>query len=181
LVIPIYKRSELSVALFGEKIEETLLMYENTEVVRFRNQETETPYQTPELVTRVEDKTLKFEKSSKITKIALPVAMDFYLGWGFTARVGAVKQIYEYKTDEVIDIWYRTDSTFTVNPNGTLIEAKPERIDRYRATPAKRSETSTDFNLGLSFQPSRLVRFDVAMGSDWSDLKYWQFAILLHL
>ena len=107
--------------------------------------------------------------------------MDFYLGYGFTAHLGAVKQFYKFETNEVVDIWYRTDSTFTVNPKGDFIETKPERIDRYRATPTRRSESSTDFSLGLSFIPTSLVRFDVAMGTEWTDLKYWQFAILLNL
>ena len=181
LVVPLYTNSQVSVGLYGEQTVSELLMYEDTQVIRYRNQETETPYHEPEMVTRFEDKTLRFDKNNKISRIALPVAIDFYLGKGFTTRIGMIKQIYEFKTDEVIDIWYREDSTFTVNPDGNFIEKKPQRIDRYRATPTRKSETSTDFNLGLSFQPSQLVRFDVAMGSDWSDLKYWQFAILLNL
>lgn len=181
LVVPLYKRSQLAIALFGEKYTSDLLMYEDTEVIRFRNQETETPYHTPELVTRIEDKTVRFTKENSISRIALPVAMDFYLGKGFTAHLGAVKQFYKFETDEVVDIWYRTDSTFTVNPNGNFNETKPERIDRYRATPTRRSESSTDFSLGLSFIPTSLVRFDVAMGTEWTDLKYWQFAIMLNL
>ena len=181
LVVPLYKNSQLSVGLFGEKNTSDLIIYEDTEVIRFRNQETETPYQTPEMITKIEDKTVRFTKGNNITRIALPVAMDFYIGYGFTAHLGAVKQFYKFETDEVVDIWYRSDSTFTVNPKGNFIESKPERIDRYKATPTRRSESSTDFSLGLSFQPTNLVRFDVAMGTEWTDLKYWQFAIMLNL
>ena len=181
LVIPFYTKSRLTLSLYGETSVINHKMLEDTWVKRFRNQETETPYQTPEQQIGLEDKTLRLDKRDKMTRIALPVAIDFYVGKGFTLRFGVVKQILKFETEEVIDIWYRTDSTTTIRPTGTFIETQPERIDRYRATPTRRSSTSTDFRLGLSFQPSKLVRFDLAMASKWSELEHWQFAILVNL
>lgn len=181
LVVPLYKNSRLTLGLYAERTTGQTTVYEDTKVIRFRNRETETPYGSPEMARELEDKTLRFTKENNMLRVALPMAMDFYLGKGFTAHFGAVKQFYKFETDEVVDIWYRTDSTITVTSTGSTGENKPQRIDRYRSSPTRKSLSSTDFSLGLSYQPTNLVRFEVAMGTEWLDLKYWQFAILLSL
>ncbi|HDL17643.1 MAG TPA: hypothetical protein ENH29_01155, partial [Bacteroidetes bacterium] len=73
LVIPLYKNSRLILGLFTEKTTSQTKIYEDTKLTRFRNRETETPYQTPEMTTEFEDKTLRFTKENSMLRVALPV------------------------------------------------------------------------------------------------------------
>jgi len=181
LVVPMYRRSELVIGAFVETAESSVLLYEDALVRRGSHQETPTPWRQPESVLGFEDKTLRLTRNTKTARLALPIAMSFYLGRGFTANLGVVKQFNEIDSDEMVDIWFRADSTVTITPGGKTVIAKPERIDRYFAVPVHRSDTSTDFNFGATFEPGRRVRFDVGMGSSLGELKNWQFAVLLKL
>jgi hypothetical protein len=181
LVVPIYRHSQITVGLFAEISESKLLVYEEAQVRRSYNQETPTPWSAVESIIGIEDKTLRLDKTSATTRLALPVAMSLYLGRGWTAHVGAIKEHVKIETDEVIDIWFRTDSKTTIRPDSIIVDNPPERIDRYRSAPLQTGNGSTNFRFGLSFQPGQRVRIDVGMGSKLSDLERWQFAVLLNL
>ena len=180
-VVPVRAKSNLTVGVHYQNMREELLVYEDVQVERLRDQETETPWEKIEKVEKAEDKTLKMDKTTNYTRIALPVAMDLFVGKGLTLRLGAVKQFTDYTSSEVIDIWYREEKTIITTPGGIASEQKPQHIDRYRATPVMMSDSSTDFRLGASYQPSSIVRFDLMTGTDWTDLKYWQFGFVLNL
>jgi hypothetical protein len=181
LVIPMHMKSEFTVAVFVSSEESKVLMYEDASVRRASHYETPTPWQPVESIIGIEDKTLRLDKSTSTTRVALPVAMTFDLGHGWTVHLGAVKQYLSIRADEVIDIWYRTDSTVVIRPEGVTPQNPPDRIDRYRAVPVRRNETSLDFRAGVSFQPAKPVRIDVALGASPTDLETWQFAFLLSL
>ncbi len=181
LVIPMRERSEFTVSLSVESDESKLLMYEDAQLYRSSHQRTPTPWQAPESLIGIEDKTLRLDRNTTTTRVALPVTMSYYLGRGFTLHAGAIKQYLKISAKEIIDIWYRTDSLVVIRPSGTTPENPPQRIDRYLATPARRSENSLDFRLGLSFEPSKHVRLDLGTSTSLTDLEAWQFAVLLHL
>ncbi len=181
VVLPVRERSEFTVGLIGEFEENKLLMYEDAQVYRSSHQRRPTPWQAPESRIGIEDKTLRLDRTTTTTRVVLPVTLSYYLGRGFTTHVAALKQFLHLETEEVIDIWYRTDSLVVITPGGTRPENPPQRLDRYRATPARRSETALDFRLGLSFEPSKRVRLDVGMGASPTDLETWQFAFLVSL
>jgi hypothetical protein len=181
LVVPMYKNSECTVGIFVESEESKTLMYEDAKVRRASHQHTETPWNPIGSQISIEDKTLRFDKRANTTNLALPIAMSFYLGRGFTAHFGAIKKYVKVEADEVIDIWYRIDSTAVIRPDGITTKNPPPRIDRYRSAPARRSDTSTNFRAGLTFQPVRRVRVDVGMGATPAELETWQFAVLLSL
>ncbi|NUO83606.1 hypothetical protein HUU05_26320 [candidate division KSB1 bacterium] len=181
VVLPVRENSEFMIGLIGEFEESELLMDEDAEIYRSSHQRTPTPWQTPESRIGIEDKTLRLDRTSTTTRFVLPVTLSYYLGRGFTTHVAALKQFLHIETEEVIDIWYRTDSLIVITPSGTRPENPPQRLDRYRATPVRRSETSLHFRLGLSFEPSKRVRLDVGMGASPTDLETWQFAFLVSL
>jgi hypothetical protein len=181
LVVPMYAKSECTVGVFVEMVESHVLMYEDAQVRRASHQHTPTPWNPVESQIGIEDKTLRLEKSTSITRLALPIAMSFYLGRGWTAHFGAIKKFDKIESDEVIDIWYRTDSTVVIRPDGSTAKNSPVRVDRYIAVPARRSESSTNFRVGLGFQPARRVRIDIGMGATPTELETWQFAVLLNL
>jgi hypothetical protein len=181
LVVPMYKNSEFTIGVFAESEESKTLMYEDAQVRRASHQHTETPWSPIGSQIGIEDKTLRLDKRSTTQRLALPIAMSFYLGRGFTAHFGAIKKYVRVEADEVIDIWYRTDSTVVIRLDGITTKNPPQRIDRYRAAPARRSETSTNFRAGLTFEPVRRVRVDVGMGATPTELETWQFAVLLSL
>jgi len=181
LVVPMYEKSECTVGLFVEFEESKLLMYEEVNVRRASHQHTPTPWNEVESRIGIEDKTLRLDQRTSITRLALPIAMSFYLGRGWTAHFGAIKKFDQVESDEVIDIWYRMDSMAVIRPDGITTKNPPERVDRYIAVPARRSESSTNFRAGLGFQPARRVRIDVGMGAKPTELETWQFAVLLNL
>lgn len=181
LVVPMYEKSECTVGLFVEFEESKLLMFEDANVRRASHQHTPTPWNGVESRIGIEDKTLRLDQRSSITRLALPIAMSFYLGRGWTAQWGAIKKFDKVESDEVIDVWYRKDSTAVIRPDGVTTQNAPERIDRYIAVPARRSESSTSFHAGLGFQPVRRVRVDIGMGATPTELETWQFAVLLNL
>ncbi len=181
LVVPMYKNSECTIGVFAESEESQTLMYEDAQVRRAGHQHTETPWSPIGSQIGIEDKTLRLDKRSTTQRLALPVAMSFYLGRGFTAHVGAIKRYVKVESDEVIDIWYRTDSTVVIRPDGITAKNPPQRIDRYIAVPARRSENATNFRAGLTFQPVWRVRLDIGMGATLTELETWQFAVLLSL
>ncbi len=129
----------------------------------------------------VEDKTLRLDQDQKLTRLALPIAMNFYVGRGWTLNLAAVKSYQKIESDEIVDIWYRTDSTVVIRPDGVTPQNPPERIDRYISVPVRNSESTTDFRFGVTFEPSRRVRFDVGMGTSPTELEEWQFAVALNL
>jgi hypothetical protein len=181
LVVPMYKNSECTIGIFAESEESKTLMYEDAQVRRASHQHTETPWNPIGSQIGIEDKTLRLDKRSTTQRLALPIAMSFYLGRGFTAHVGAIKKYVKVESDEVIDIWYRTDSTVVIQPGGVTAKNPPQRIDRYISVPARRSESATNFRAGLTFQPVWRVRVDVGMGAAPAELETWQFAVLLSL
>ncbi len=181
LVVPMYKNSECTIGVFAESEESETLMYEDARVRRASHQHTETPWSPIGSQVGIEDKTLRLDKRSTTQRLALPIAMSFYLGRGFTAHVGAIKKYVKAESDEVIDIWYRTDSTVVIRPDGITAKNPPQRLDRYIAVPARRSESATNFRAGLTFQPVWRVRVDVGMGATPTELDTWQFAVLLSL
>ncbi len=179
--LPVRENSEFTVGLIFELDESKLLVHEDAEIYRSSHQRSQTPWQAPESRIGIEDKTLRLDRATTTTRFALPVALSYYLGRGFTTHVAAIKQFLHIETEEVIDIWYRTDSLVVIRPSSVTPENPPQRIDRYRATPVRRSETSLDFRLGLSFEPSKRVRLDVGLGASPTDLETWQFAFLVSL
>jgi hypothetical protein len=181
LVVPMYEKSECTVGVYAEFEESKVLMYEEAKVRRASHQHTATPWNEIESQIGIEDKTLRLDKRTSITRLALPIAMSFHLGRGWTAHLGAIKKFAKVKSDEVIDIWYRIDSTAVIRPGGITTKNPPPRIDRYIAVPARRSEDSTNFRAGIGFQPVRRVRIDVGMGATPAELETWQFAVLLSL
>jgi hypothetical protein len=181
LVVPMYENSDCTIGVFAESEESKVLMYEDAQVRRASHQETATPWSGIESVIGIEDKTLRLDKRGTTQRLALPVAMNFYLGRGWTARVGAIKRYVKVEANEVIDIWYRTDSTVVIRPDRVSAKNPSPRIDRYVAAPTRRSESSTNFRAGLTFQPARRVRIDVGMGATPAELETWQFAVLLSL
>jgi hypothetical protein len=181
LVIPMRERSEFTVGLSVEANESKTLMYEDAQIYRSSHQREKTPWQSPESRIGLEDKTLRWDRNTTTTRVALPVTMSYYLGRNLTLHVGAIKQYLKISAEETIDIWFRKDSLVVIRPSGTTPENPPQRIDRYVATPARRSETSLDFRAGLSFEPSKRVRLDMGTGASLTDLKVWQFAVLLNL
>ena len=181
LVVPMYRNSQITVGLFAEISESEALVYEDAQVRRSSHQETPTPWRPVESLIGIEDKTLRLDNRTTTTRVALPIAMSFYLGRGWTAHFGAIKGYRKIESDEVIDIWFRTDSTVVIRPDGITVKNPPDRIDRYRAVPVRRSESTTDFRFGLSFEPSRRVCIDVGMGAELAELENWQFALVLNL
>jgi hypothetical protein len=181
LIVPMYEKSECTIGVFVESEESKVLMYEDAQVRRASHQHTPTPWNPVESQIGIEDKTLRLDKHTTIQRLALPIAMNFYLGRGFTAHFGAIKKFIKVESDEVIDIWYRTDSTVVIRPDGTTAKNPPQRIDRYVAVPARRSESTTNFRAGLTFEPVQRVRIDVGMGATPTELETWQFAVLLSL
>jgi hypothetical protein len=181
IIVPMYKNSQITVGVFAEKAESEVLMYEDARVRRASHQETATPWNPVQSIIGIEDKTLRLTKTNTTTRLALPIAMTFYLGHGWTAHFGAIKQFAKIESDEVIDIWYRVDSTVVVRPEGITATNPPQRIDRYYAIPVRRSESTTDFRFGISFEPVQRVRIDVGMGATPTELDTWQFAVLLNL
>ena len=181
LVVPMYEKSECTVGVFMEFEESKLLMYEDVNVRRASHQHTPTPWNEVESRIGSEDKTLRLDQRTSITRLALPIAMSFYLGRGWTAHLGAIKKFDKVESDEVVDIWYRMDSTAVIRPDGSSTKNPPERVDRYIAVPARRSESSTNFRAGLGFQPVQRVRVDIGMGATPTELETWQFAVLLNL
>lgn len=181
LVIPMRERSEFTVGLSVESDKSETLVFEDAEIYRSSHQREKTPWQMPESRIGVEDKTLRMNRNTTITRMALPVTMSYYLGRNFTLHAGAIKQYHKISAEERIDIWFRTDSLVVIRPGGITPENPPQRIDSYIATPARQSETSLNFRLGLSFAPSQRVRLDMGTGTSLTDLETWQFAVLLNL
>jgi len=181
LVAPMYEKSECTVGVYAEFEESKVLMFEEARVRRASHQHTPTPWNKVESQIGIEDKTLRLDKRTSITRLALPIAMSFYLGRGWTAHFGAIKKFDKVETDEVIDVWYRLDSTAVIRPDGVTTKNPPQRVDRYIAVPARRSESATNFRAGIEFQPVRRVRVDVGMGATPAELETWQFAVLLNL
>lgn len=181
LVVPMYKDSQITLGLHAESSESEVLIYEDARLRRASHQETATPWRPVESVIGIEDKTLRLTKTKTTIRFALPIAMSFHLGNGWALHFGAIKQFIKIESEEVIDIWFRTDSTVVVRPDGITAKNPPERIDRYIAVPVHRSESSTDFRFGISFRPTGRVRLDVGMGATPTELETWQFAVLLTL
>lgn len=181
LVLPMRERSEFTVGLSVESSESKTLMYEDAQIYRSSHQREQTPWQTPESRIGIEDKTLRLDRNTTTTRVALPVTMSYYLGRNFTLHAGAIKQYLKISAEETIDIWFRKDSLVVIRPSGTVPENPPQRIDRYIATPGRRSENALDFRLGLSFEPSKHVRLDMGTSTSLTDLETWQFAVLLNL
>jgi hypothetical protein len=181
IVVPMYAKSECTIGVFVESEESQVLMYEDAQVRRASHQHTPAPWNPVESRIGIEDKTLRLDKRTTIQRLSLPIAMDFYLGRGFTAHVGAIKKFVKVESEEVIDIWYRTDSTAVIRPDGVTSKNPPQRIDRYIAVPGRRSESAMNFRAGLSFEPVQRVRIDVGMGATPTELETWQFAVLLSL
>ncbi len=181
LVLPMRERSEFAVGLSVESNESKMLMYEDAQIYRSSHQREKTPWQMPESRIGIENKTLRLNRNTTTTRVALPVTMSYYLGRNFTLHAGAIKQYLKISAEERIDIWFRTDSLVVIRPGGTTPENPPQRIDSYIATPARRSENSLDFRLGLSFEPSKHVRLDMGTSTSLTDLETWQFAVLLNL
>ena len=181
VVVPFQKRSEITVGIFAQTSKSEVLMYEDAQVRRASHQLTPTPWRPVESQIGVEDKTLRLDKSTSITRLALPIALNFHLGHGWSVSFGAIKQYDKIEADEIVDVWFRTDSTTVINSNGTIIDRAKERVDRYISVPVRRSETSTAYHLGVSFQPVQRVRIDVGMGAKPTELKQWQLAVALGL
>jgi len=181
LVVPMYEKSECTVGVYAEFEESKVLMFEEAKVRRASHQHTPTPWNKVESQIGIEDKTLRLDQRTSITRLALPMAMSFYLGRGWTAHFGAIKKFARVESDEVIDVWYRVDSTAVIRPDGVATKNPTQRVDRYIAVPARRSESSTNFRAGLGFQPVRRVRVDIGMGATPAELETWQFAVLLNL
>lgn len=181
LVIPMYKNSEATVAVHLEQDESKALVYEDAQVYRASRQLISTPWSPAQTTIGIEDKTLRLDKRLKTTRVALPVAMTFGIGPHWSVHLAAIKQFLSIKTDEVVDIWFRTDSTIVIRPEGSTPQNPPERVDRYRAVPVRRSEASLNFRAGASFQPAKAVRIDVGLGASPTDLETWQFAVLFNL
>ncbi|RIK55135.1 hypothetical protein DCC62_31495 [candidate division KSB1 bacterium] len=176
-----YKNSEATVAVHLEHDENKTLMYEDAQVYRASRQVNPTPWYPAETTIGIEDKTLRLDKRTQTTRVALPVAMTFGIGQSWAVHLAAVKQFLSIETDEVVDIWYRTDSTLVIRPDSVTPENPPERVDRYRAVPVRRSENSLNFRAGVSFQPAKPVRIDVGLGASPTDLETWQFAVLFSI
>ncbi|MFQ5631891.1 MAG: hypothetical protein ACE5I1_24230, partial [bacterium] len=181
LVIPFQKHNQITVGLFAEKTKSDALVFEDVLVRRASHQFTATPWRPQESRIGFEDKTLRLDRKRRITRLALPIALQFRLGRGWEIAFGAIKQYDKIQANEIVDIWFRTDSTVIIRPDGTSSENAKERIDRYISVPVKRSETSTAYHLGVTFQPVRRVRIDVGMGAKLTELKQWQFAFALKL
>src|SRR5574341_1950894 len=84
LVVPMYEKSECTIGVFVESEESKVLMYEDAQVRRASHQHTPTPWNPVESQIGIEDKTLRLDKHTTIKRLALPIAMNFYLGRGFT-------------------------------------------------------------------------------------------------
>jgi hypothetical protein len=181
LVVPMYRQSQIVVGVFAETVKSDALIYEDAQVYRSSNQEEPTPWSPEERRVGIEDKTLRLDQDQKLTRMSLPIAMSFYAGRGWTLNLAVVKSYQKIETDEIIDIWYRTDSTVVITPNGITPLNPPQRIDRYISVPVRRSESTTDFRFGVTFEPSRRVRFEVGMGTKPTELEDWQFAVALSL
>lgn len=181
LVIPMRDRSEFTVGLAVDADKSNVLVFEDTQIYRSSHQREKTPWQMPESRIGIEDKTLRLKGNTTTTRVVLPVTMSYYLGRNFTLHAGAIKQYLKVSAEERIDIWFRKDSLVVIRPSGTTPENPPQRIDSYIATPARKSETSLDFRLGLSFEPSQRVRLDLGTSTSLTDLEVWQFAVLLNL
>ena len=180
LIIPMYNSSQVTVGLFAQSLTSNLLVFEDAQVWRYNYDYSQNSYYPrDEQTIGIEDKTLRLDQKISTTRIALPVVADFSLGKGFIARLGAVKQFLKSSTKEVVDIWYRTAKTTVIQPSGTTVDTQPPRIDRYQAIPVRKNDSSTDFRLGLSFEPSKIVRFDIAMGTRWTELENWQIALVV--
>jgi hypothetical protein len=181
IVVPMYKQSYITVGAFAESAESDMVMYEDAQVRRASHQHTATPWNPIESRIGIQDKTVRLDRDKTISRLALPIAMNFYFGRGWTAYLGVIKQQQKVESEEIVDIWFRTDSTVIVRPEGTSTQNPAQRIDRYVAVPVRRSESSTDFHFGVSFEPSRRVRFEVGMGTTPTELDNWQFAFVLSL
>lgn len=181
VVVPFQNRSEITVGIFAETSNSDVLMYEDAIVRRASHQHTPTPWRPVESQLGFEDKSLRLDKSTKITRLALPIALNFHLGHGWAVAFGAIKQYDKIEANEIVDVWFRTDSTVVITPDGSTSESAKERIDRYISVPVKRSETSTAYHLGVTFQPVQRVRIDLGMGAKPTELKQWQLAFALGL
>ena len=187
LVIPVpslgkpARPSTLTIAFFWQENRRTLEDYEDARVYRFSAQDSATPWSVPYTRTGVEDKTVRFRKNVRISSLNLPVMLDLWLGRHVVLHVGAVKSFRETRVDEVVDIWYRTDSLTVIKNGTTTTETKPERIDRYEATPVRQSSADMIFRGGISFLPTRILQIDLAMRGRWLDLDAWQLALLVNL
>ncbi|MDZ7268920.1 MAG: hypothetical protein ONB48_14395 [candidate division KSB1 bacterium] len=181
LVIPMYKNSEATVAVHFEQDDSRTLMYEDAQVYRASRQLVPAPWSPAQTTIGIEDKTLHLDKHGTTTRVTLPVAMTFGLGSRWSLHLAAIKQYLRVAVDEVVDIWYRTDSLIVIGPEDDTRQNSPERGDRYRAVPVRRSETSLHFRAGVSFQPAGPVRIDVGLGASPADLETWQFAVLFNL
>jgi len=181
LVVPMYRQSQITVGVFAETMKSDAIIYEDAQVYRSSNQESPTPWRPVERMVGIEDKTLRLDQHQKLTRLALPIAMNFYVGRGWTLNLAAVKSYQKIESDEIIDIWYRTDSTVVITPDSVTPQNPPQRIDRYISVPVRNGESTTDFRFGVTFEPSRRVRFDVGMGTSPTELEDWQFAVALSL